>query len=256
MGDWSEDLVGRLAAKGGGYLPTTGLSKEMDGPQFEDQLGRFLRSVAAFNTIEPLLEPMTSFPLQGRQMVASGEWAEWHRQTRFHLEQITGVIHESLYGLFGAPTFKFRLAQQAYGALFAELAIGASSRFVYATTNYDTIGEEMIAALGRMPDVGDFQASPFSAERDIRVDRLLDGMPRYSPVLHLHGRVGWFRRPDGRVVSVPGHTYNASTGVPIVMLPDLEKDYATDSIINTLWGEFAEGAPGTARARPRALASR
>jgi hypothetical protein len=112
---------------------------------------------------------------------------------------------------------------------------------VCATTNYDTILEETMAALGRMPDVGDFEASPRNAERLIRVDRLLDGMPRYTPVLHLHGRVGWFRRTDdNRIVSVPGQGYNANLGVPIVMLPDLEKDYGSDALINMLWEQFAE----------------
>jgi hypothetical protein len=240
MGDWSKDLVGRLAERGGGYLAATGLSGEMDGPQFEDQLGRFLRAVAAFSTMEMLLEPMSDFPGLGAPIVGPGQWSEWHRQMSNHLAQITGVIHESLYALFASPTFDPRAAQQAYQTLFAELGTGPSARLVYATTNYDTIGEETMAALGWMPDAGDFEVTPFSAEREIRVDQLLGGMPRFTPVLHLHGRVGWFRRPDRGIVSIPGRGYNADTGVPIVMLPDLEKDYATDPVISTLWAQFAD----------------
>jgi hypothetical protein len=71
-------------------------------------------------------------------------------------------------------------------------------------------------------------------------------MPRYIPVLHLHGRVGWFRREDGRAYSVYAQGYNQALGIPIVMLPDLEKDYATDPIISSLWTQFGEAL---ARAR-------
>jgi hypothetical protein len=240
MADWSRDLVQRLGDRGLGFLSTTGLTRDMDGPEFEEQLGKFLRAVAAFKSIDMLLEPLTAFPLSNAPITATGQWLEWHRQSAHSLDEVTSVIHESLYGLFAAPRYDPGAAQQAYAGLFAELGVGRATRLVYATTNYDTIGEEMLAALGYMPDVGDFEPSPFQAERVIRVDRLLDGMPRYTPVMHLHGRIGWFRRQQGRAVSIPGQNYSANMGVPIVMLPDLEKDYASDPIINTLWVQFAE----------------
>lgn len=241
MGDWSNDLVQRLSEKGIGYLQATGLTREMEAQGFEEQLGRFLRSVQAFARIKPLLDPITQFGGSLTPFLPSDQWEGWHQNASFHLAQIVGAVHESLYGLFGSPAIDPGAAHQAYGALFAALGVGPSSRFVYATTNYDTIGEDTIAALGAIPDVGDVQTSPFNPEREIRAERLLEGMPRYVPVLHLHGRVGWLRRQDGGAYSNPAaKSYDAGYGVPIVMLPDLEKDYATDPIISTLWDQFAE----------------
>ena len=34
-------------------------------------------------------------------------------------------------------------------------------------------------------------------EGDLQLRTLLDGMPRYVPILHLHGRAGWYRRNEG-----------------------------------------------------------
>jgi hypothetical protein len=163
-------------------------------------------------------------------------WEQWHNTASFQLGQIVGVIHKSLYALFADAPIDERAAQRAYAALFAELGLSPTARVVYATTNYDTIGENTLLALGAIPDVGDIQVSPLNpAERAIRVDSLLDGMPRFMPVLHLHGRVGWFRR-DAGAYSIPViHAYNPDLGIPIVMLPDLKKDYATDPIISTMW---------------------
>jgi hypothetical protein len=80
------------------------------------------------------------------------------------------------------------------------------------------IGENTLLALVAIPDVGDIQIAPLNpAERAIRVDGLLDGMPRFLPVLHLHGRVGWFRRSASARL-IPGvHAYNPDLGIPLVM---------------------------------------
>jgi len=63
-------------------------------------------------------------------------------------------------------------------------------------------------------------------------------MPRYVPVLHLHGRVGWFRRPGVGLRSVPVERYDANIGTPVAMLPDLDKSYDGDPTIDSLWREF------------------
>lgn len=238
MGDWVNELVRRLGEKGVGFVQATGLKREMDPQQFEAQLGEFLRSVQAFDRIKPLLGPITDFPGSPGAFLAADQWEQWHHAAAFQLSQIVGVIHESLYALFSDQPVDTRAAARAYGALFSELGLPAAGGWVYATTNYDTIGESAISALGGLPDVGEALPFPLSTERDIRVEGLIDGMPRYVPVLHLHGRVGWFRREDGRAYSVPAQGYNQSLGIPIVMLPDLQKDYATDPIISSLSSQF------------------
>jgi hypothetical protein len=240
MADWSEDLVQRLRQRANGYPEATGLASGMEPEAFERQLGMFLRSVSAFDRIEPLLEAITLFPLNAAPLMAADQWTAWHRGAAFQLEQITAVIHESLYELFAAPPIDPYVPAEAYRTLLGWFGLGMSSSWVYATTNYDTIAEIAIDGAGGLPDAGDVLGSMSTAERPIRVDRLLDGMPRYVPVLHLHGRVGWLRRPREGAYSVDLKTYDSRYGVPIVMLPDLEKDYATDPLINTLWQQFEE----------------
>jgi hypothetical protein len=185
MSDWVEDLVTRLGELGIGYVQATGLSREMDGQRFEEQLGTFLRSVQAFDQIKPLLEPITQFADSPSMFMQADQWDQWHHTASFQLGQIVGVIHKSLYALFADAPIDEQAAQRAYAALFAELGLSPTARIVYATTNYDTIGENTLLALGAIPDVGDIQVSPLNpAERAIRVDgystECRDSRPSYT----------------------------------------------------------------------------
>ena len=239
MVDWVADLVKRLGELGVGHVQASGLSADMDAERFEDQLGTFLRSVQAFDQIKPLLVPITQFPASPAAFMHPDVLDQWHSTASFQLAQIVGVIHKSLYALFADAPIDERGAQRAHRALFGELGLSPTTGVVYATTNYDTIGEDTLAALGAIPDAGDIQTSPFNSnERSIKVDGLLGGMPRFLPVLHLHGRVGWFRRDAGAYSLPLVHAYSADFGIPIVMLPDLKKDYATDPVISTIWQQL------------------
>ena len=238
MATWSDHLVRKLREAPMGYLAATGLADGMQAEQFERRLGDFLRSVDAFKSIDPLLGPITAIDSNLRPQANDADWRHWHEALSFQLDQIVAVIHKSLYEMFGAPKFDPGLVQQAYGSLLTTLGIGVGSRWVYATTNYDTIGEAAIAALDGLPDVGEVQMPPGHSERPIRVDGLLGGMPRYVPVLHLHGRVEWFRRPGMGLRSTPVERYDPQFGTPVVMLPDLEKSYEGDPTIASLWREF------------------
>jgi hypothetical protein len=100
MGDWVEDLVKRLGELGVGYVQASGLSRDMDSQQFEEQLGAFLRSVQAFNEIKPLLEPMTQFARSPSMFMPADAWEQWHNAASHQLAQIVGAIHKSLYALF------------------------------------------------------------------------------------------------------------------------------------------------------------
>jgi hypothetical protein len=238
MGGWSDHLVGRLREGPMGYLAATGLGPGMAGEEFELRLGQFLRSVEAFKGVGQLLGPLTSIEPNRRPQANEGEWHAWHEALSFQLDQIVKVIHESLYEMFGAPVFDPGLAELAYAALLAAVGITDSSRWVYATTNYDTIGETALARNRWLPDGGELQTDSGVSERPIHVEGLLGGIPRYVPVLHLHGRVGWFRRADVGLRSIPVSRYDSNIGTPVVMLPDLEKSYDGDPTIEALWREL------------------
>jgi hypothetical protein len=76
------------------------------------------------------------------------------------------------------------------------------------------------------------RASPNCRQAELRleVSGIIDGIGRYVPVLHLHGRVGWYRR-DQRVYVANVIKHDQGFGVPIVMLPDPDKVYDQDDII-------------------------
>jgi hypothetical protein len=244
MRDWSERLVLRLRERSPGYLDATGLELDLDAEQFELRLGRFLRAAEAFTRVGHLLDPIRSIDPSRSPIPDADGWNQWHTNAAFQLEQIVAVVHESLYEMFGAPNIDPGLPHQAYSALFRALGVAFDSerrplRWVYATTNYDRIGELAIHLNGGMPDVGEVTFDPSVAERRLRVEGLLSGMPRHVPVLHLHGSVGWFLR-DGTPYAVPVTTYERASGTPIIMLPDLEKTYDNVGIITTLWQQFED----------------
>lgn len=164
---------------------------------------------------------------------------EWHRTAVFHVEQITNLIHESLYENFSYEHMDLDSAAQAYGMLLQQLGVNNTHSMVYATTNHDVVGEYVIQRLGGFPDWGEQHGVLNQGEAPLRVDRLLDGMPRYVPV-HLHGRIGWYVRDGNRPVSGNVTRHNEGYGVPIVMLPDPDKDYASNPVIFSLWSQFEE----------------
>jgi SIR2-like domain len=243
MGDWSESLTLALREISPHYETATGLKLRMTAEEFEAQLGRFLRSVQAFKSIGNLLAPLSSIQPNQSPAINADAWQQWHHAAAFHLDEIIDVIHRSLYDMFAAPRMDEALPQQAYGALFRLLGVTPpehpDARWVYATTNYDLIGELAIHLNGGLPDFGEVTFNPGSPERQLKVDNLLGGMPRHVPVLHLHGRVGWFQR-DGAAYSTQVTKYERASGTPIIMLPDLDKVYENVGIISPLWQQFEE----------------
>jgi hypothetical protein len=239
MGDWANHLVDKLGQRIG-YREMTGLNRGMPGEEFEAQLGRYLQNAQAFRRIGSLLEPSVMLANAVENPAMTGPaMTHWHQQTANHLDQITGLIYESLYELFADPSVDSGAAASAYQGLFATLGLDADSRFVYATTNYDTIGERAIESAGAMPDWGAPPSVISGGQAFIRANGLLDGLPRYTPVLHLHGRVGWFLR-DGRVSETNMPRYQSEFGTPLVMLPDPDKVYDQDDIIIAMWQEFSK----------------
>jgi hypothetical protein len=245
MDDWAAALVKKLVSGPSGYLGMTGLAGGLASIEFEEQLGRFLNQVTAFAQVKDVVSVSKHLlaPEQAALISADGGLESWYENTKHHLSQIVDLIHESLYEQFAEPGWDPARARDAYIDLFQTLGINASSRWVYATTNYDRIGETAVELADLLPDWGE-PSRTGNGERPIQVDRLLEGIPRYVPVLHLHGRVGWYRRLDvggaPAVYSTTATRHQPGFGVPIVMLPDPAKAYDSDPVINSLWTQFVQ----------------
>lgn len=253
MGDWANALVKKLGSASSGYLKAIGLHAGLSPAEFEERLGAFNRRVAAFAEIEPLVAVSREFPHSAEtQRVVSPLYAleGWHSSTKSHLDQIVELIRESLYELFADPSLDIKKAADSYGGLFRLLGITDATPWVYATTNYDPIGERVIEELGWRPDWGQPPQANTSGQR-LDVDGVIRGIGRYVPVLHLHGRVHWYRRTDGLgsspVYAAATPQHQAGFGVPIVMLPDPNKAYASEPVISSLWTQFEETLRRTKR---------
>ena len=247
MRDWSTALVKALAsAPAMNLVQLTGLSPEMDGPAFEQQLGKFLNERAAFAQVRDITAESKNLSFgQFAALNHEGALETWWSTVDSHLEQAVDVIRGSLYSLFGEDRLDWNKASAAYGELLQVLGIVRDTPWVYATTNYDSFGEIALEQLGFHVDWGEPPRVRQGSDRAVDVNRLVgERLSRYVPVLHLHGRLGWYRRTDGYGPTGP---YAISTtqhdpgyGIPIVMLPNPVKPYESDDVIGPLWRQFGQ----------------
>lgn len=146
----------------------------------------------------------------------------WMAQADLSIAQAFRVVHETLYELFGDPMIDVPRAKAAYTELLGRIGIAPpGANWVYATTNYDRIGDEALGEAGFSVDWGEPRRVRLG-ERQIRPDGLLRGILGTVPVLHLHGRIGWYRRPEnqgGGVYAADMVQHQDGFGAPIVMLP-------------------------------------
>jgi hypothetical protein len=239
MTEWSDLLVRKLAESGLDFREVTGLKPKMSGPDFEQALGRFLRNADAFNRIENFA-PLTYRYMPGPGSASEAQLNSWYGNAKAQLDRIIAVIHGSLIDQFSSSKVWAEGAAVAYGELLELLHIPPKGGIVYATTNYDPLGELALNRLGRHPDAGEAEPMAGIQRGPLDVAGLLDGLPRHSPVLHLHGKVGWYRQADGSVESRDVAQHDALHGVPLVMLPDPEKTYDSDGVLVLLWAQLEE----------------
>lgn len=244
MADWSNALFEKLWKANTSYLEMTGLKKDLPGEKFEERLGTFLRQVQAFPSVADLIAQSMSLPDTPNDLKAQGVLDRWIKNLTSHQGEILELINESLYEQFANRYLNVDGAAKAYEILLAALEVKPKfNSLVVATTNYDPLAEAALQKLGYLPDWGMSAYSRGQEEVFINVDNILEGMPRYTPVLHLHGRVGWHRRTgeDNRVYAQWSPQYSRhNSEIPVVMLPDPEKTYDGDDVINTIWGQFTE----------------
>jgi hypothetical protein len=229
-------------------LDLVGLNDQMGGEDFERALGEFLRRAAAFEHIAPLLDPIAkvradwTVPARvdptGKQ---EPSWPVWHANANITVHDTIERIRASLFQSFGPQQFALDHAADAFSTLLDALGIGSDSKWVWATTNYDVVPDYAVAHHGGIPDHGALRP-PKGGQIELRVANLLDGAPRYVPILHLHGRVGWFRHTaiDADIEIDPSSiTKTPQQHVPIVELPALGKTY-DNTVTSLLWAQFRE----------------
>lgn len=236
MRDWCANLIQRLNAGPWPGVPATlGLTTaDLDG--FEAHIGHFLAWQRSLATAGELIDlgAVAVTAAAGTDPVRA--WFNAARDVAAWIEQ---VIHESLFDQYSAERTSAVSATQAYRKLFSDCAVESSTAVAYVTTNYDVAGEQALIGLGRHPNWGE-QPSFDAASRPIRVTGLSAGWTEYqTPVLHLHGRVGWYIDDTDTLISVnPAGKLQTGLGRPGLLLPDLDKDYGQLPAINDMWTEF------------------
>jgi hypothetical protein len=118
MKDWANNLSGALTTRDPAIALLVGLRLGMEGTEFEQQLGRFFASARAFRDARELMintsHFMSTLPLPLGALGTRANIEDWHRQATFKIEQVSEVVHETLYSLFGRPSFDLRRAQSSY----------------------------------------------------------------------------------------------------------------------------------------------
>lgn len=237
MGDWANDLnkrldkLGRLGASL--QLPRDPTNRDA-GPEFEAKLGRFLAWQRALPTVSLLPSLGTGF---GHEQVPDAVH-EWFQHANNNGRTIINTIHESLSELFAASRISQVSARDAYGQLLEECRLASDSKLVFATTNYDPAIELGLLELNRRPFWGEDGSIRGESETRIHVQGMATLPHHLTPVMHLHGMVGWYRKPDQQVYAIRAQSYNPQWGQPALLLPDLVKSYEEDALIAALWHEF------------------
>jgi SIR2-like protein len=242
MAQWSDLLVSRLLESGADVHGLSGLRPKMAGPDFEAALGLFLRRAEAFARIKDII-PMTLNVSGGPGPAIQ----TWYDEVQFRFDQINQGIVDSLIREFNHSRLAVDAAANAYNSLFQTLRITSFRQLVYATTNFDSLGELALAQLGAHIDAGEPTRQPGGHATGLDVAGLLDGMPRTTPVLHLHGKAGWYRNSDGLVEVLDVTQHHQSHGVPVVMLPDPNKTFAGDDVLALLWAQLEDALSNARR---------
>lgn len=238
MAEWSDILVRELRKGINTLEALVGLEQGLDGPEFEKRLGEFLTLASYFPNTTRLVElPPTAHVAADTR---ADELRKWHSSIQGAMISAVNVIHQSLVDNFGWDRIDGYAAREAYTRLFQFIGMSGSSKMVYATTNYDYLGELALDEMGRRPDNGirrKVTEPGVYGPAVIDVENLVETVGRL-PVLHLHGGVGWYEK-EGQGPTIVGQKHHDSAwGVPLVMLPSTSKSYKDNSTIQATWQEF------------------
>ncbi len=230
MTDWSDALCSALDAEEPGLAKACHLAPGMDGEEFEKNLGLLLR----WNQVNWLEERFQDLG-GSRAGSHTDQIPKARHQFRTRLEGVMRTVNLTLFEQFGQGKVDDDRAAQAYGALFSHFD---DDRLIVATTNYDRSAEAGLEALGKNVDTGFRHRT--SRTPTLEPAGLVADREDQTPVIHLHGAVGWYEQ-DGTVVDYYGdQPYREALGAPVVLYPDPDKDPTADALVSLLWLEFRE----------------
>lgn len=232
MADWNETLRQALTEQDSALAPMVGIHHGQSGPKFEKAIGDFL-------TWRRSIDLSAQFLSFGFQSQTPTDTQGWRAQADFRAGQIVTALRQTLYDQFGMDRISTVAAKQAYEQLFDGLDLVNGGSLTIATTNYDPAVEIALAELERKPQIGAHDGPGgltfLDPENLISSCRAGSG----TPVLHLHGKVGWYTQEDASVqIHSPQHAYNDSAGTPTVLWPDPEKNPTLEPGIRSLWEQF------------------
>ena len=188
-----------------------------------------------------MLKATAAFP---NAEITEAKLKKWFEHCRFHLGEVKQDIYRVVYEHFSPDRVAITPAQSAYRALLHALDMRRPSRLVIATTNYDLVADTALEDIGWHTDNG----TPQRPGLPVDIEGLVEGGLRSVPILHLHGCLGWYRRPgEDRAYATNNTTrYDPALGDPVVVLPDPNKSYG-DPLLRTLWDQFGEALKAARR---------
>jgi hypothetical protein len=239
MGEWAAILREACEAEEPGLADALRLTVDISAEDFEQIVGELLGLKADVRLIKQYqgLGGRPRKPPQVRPV--GGETGIWITKLDERLGTFERVLRVTLYEQFGLPAIDGEKAKAAVHALLMGLL--GEEGIQFATTNYDRSLEIGLNANGHTVDDG------FKADTDLETPKLApDGMGGWVSendptvtVLHLHGAVGWYARPNGDIVSqYADQPYNESLGTPAIVPPDPRKDPLNSPYVRAIWFEF------------------
>jgi hypothetical protein len=252
MSGWATDLVDKLGMR----AQQIGITADMPGEMFEERLGAFL----AFEKSLPILRPLAHLGTEGPpQMGVSGDFERWFAMASSAVGEIRRSLWDNLFTNFGRDRIDDEKAIRAYEHLhFAirhadgsasqsadERDNAAESFIAHATTNYDTAIEIALESDKSVEVVDGFQRRSGRGSATYTPELLtgsdVRSSTRFVPVVHLHGAVGWYSRPNGTVTAQPADEAYDDRRIPALLLPDKNKVPAGfDSPARETWLRFEQ----------------
>lgn len=232
MRDWSTALCSALDEREPGLARACHLEKDMEAPDFEESLGLLLRwsqTREAERRFQGLTAKQVGNPFDRFDEI-------WNRVSN-RLAVVTETLKETLFQQFGQRNIDATKAAKAYGSFLA--AIGGQpgdSGLIVATTNYDRAAEAGLRKLGFQVETGiraDGEVTP-----TLNPVGLVENRGSATPVIHLHGAVGWYQLDKAVHDHYADRDFNETLGDPVVLFPDREKDPTSHTIVKDLWAEF------------------
>jgi hypothetical protein len=228
LSDWAASLCAALDEREASLAHACLLRPDMNGPEFETNLGLLL-------TWEKFRHLEERFAYLGGSSAGSyqSEVVRIRERVGRRMAIVMETINKTLFTDFGRRQIDDAKAKSAFGNLLRTVD---AQELIVATTNYDGAGEAGLSALGFDVDRG-FRGLAGQTPA-LRPTGMVEYRGRRVPFIHLHGAVGWYEHEG----TVRDHNsdleYIPSLGTPVVLYPDPDKDPTRDALVSSLWMEF------------------